>query len=262
MSLKDLESMIEGSGQSEATDRPIIVVVDDDALVRNSLETVLKDKYEVRTCPNGVEGVRSVDQNTSCVILDVRMPTHDGFWVCKHLRKRAPDVPIIFYSAYQDLKDPYDIINEHHPFGYVVKGDTLSTLLVLVANAVRHSERLREGRRTIARLLVAREQMRELQGELGNGSSSDAARSEPPTDRPSSVGPASRSAARPATGSPDRPSARPPAPPARPSSGSPASAPTRPSAFPPPSAPPAPGSSSTEPSSSTRPGRSSKGSVR
>ncbi len=225
MSLKDLEGMIEGQPPSEPGDRPVVVVVDDDVLVRNSLETVLKDRYEVRTCPNGIEGVRSVDPNTSCVILDVRMPTHDGFWVCKHLRKRAPEVPIVFYSAYQDLKDPYEIINEYHPFGYVVKGDTLSTLLVLVANAVRHSERLREGRLTIARLRVAREKMRELQGELGNGNSSDQGRSEAPPDRSSSVGPSARAAARPPTIPPARPSVppashpspRPPYPPSGPS---------------------------------------------
>ncbi len=44
----------------------------------------------------------------------------------------------------------------------MVKGETLSTLLVLIANAVRHSERLREGRRTIVRLREAREKVREL----------------------------------------------------------------------------------------------------
>jgi DNA-binding NtrC family response regulator len=155
--------------------------------VRSSLDTVLRDKYEVRSCSNGLEGVRTVDDHTSCVILDVRMPTHDGFWVCKHLRKRAPDVPIIFYSAYQDAKDPYEIINEYHPFGYVVKGDTLATLLSLVANAVRHSDRLREGRRTVERLREAREQLRDLhEGPAGEPSQ---AAVKPPSIPP---GPASR----------------------------------------------------------------------
>jgi DNA-binding NtrC family response regulator len=183
MSLKDLEKMIR-SHEGQDGDRPIIVVVDDDELVRGSLETVLRDKYEVKSCSNGLEGVRTVDDNTSCVILDVRMPTHDGFWVCKHLRRRAPDVPIIFYSAYQDVKDPYEIINEHHPFGYVVKGDTLATLLTLVSNAVRHSQRVRDGRRTIERLREAREQLRDLHGDgtdAGSGRTSTRPSSPPPS---------------------------------------------------------------------------------
>jgi DNA-binding NtrC family response regulator len=211
MSLKDLEKMIR-SESGHSSDRPIIVVVDDDALVRSSLETVLQDKYDVRSCSNGLEGVRTVDDNTSCVILDVRMPTHDGFWVCKHLRRRAPDVPIIFYSAYQDVKDPYEIINEYHPYGYVVKGDTLASLLSLVANAVRHSERLRDGRRTVERLRDAREQLRDLH-----------------TDRPS-VGPSDppasgsfRPSSPPSAGPPSRPSSVPPAP----TTGRPSKGPTR-----------------------------------
>jgi DNA-binding NtrC family response regulator len=162
MSLKDLETMIEADPKSAPGDRPTVVVVDDDALVRDSLQSVLQDKYDVRTYPGALEAVGAIDNETSCVILDVKMPTHDGFWVSKQLRKRTPDIPIIFHSAYQDLKDPYEIINNYHPFGYVVKGDTLSTLLVLIANAVRHSDRLREGRRTIVRLREAREKVREL----------------------------------------------------------------------------------------------------
>ncbi len=160
--LKDLETMIQADPERAPGHRPTVAVVDDDVSVRDSLQTILQDKYDVRTCPSGVEAVRTIDGDTSCVILDVKMPTHDGFWVSKQLRKRSPDIPIIFHSAYQDLKDPYQIINDYHPFGYVVKGETLSTLLVLIANAVRHSERLREGRRTIVRLREAREKVREL----------------------------------------------------------------------------------------------------
>lgn len=162
MSLEDLESLVESGAKNGALDGPIVVVIDDDPSIRNSLGTVLKDKYDVRTCSSGVEGVRLVNKSTSCVILDVRMPTHDGFWVCKHLRRRVPDVPIIFHSAHQDVKDPYEIINEFHPFGYVVKGDTLAGLLALVARAVKHSSRLSEGRRTVERLREARAQLKDV----------------------------------------------------------------------------------------------------
>lgn len=156
-------------------------MVDDDPSIRNSLEKVLEDKYTVRTCADGIEAVRAVNEDTHCVILDVRMPTYDGFWVCKHLRKRASDVPIIFYSAYQNLKDPLEVINEFHPFGYVVKGDTLTTLLRQVANAVKHSKRLRESRRTVEQLRQAREQAREVGGQLKKRSSS------PPAKGPSNT---------------------------------------------------------------------------
>jgi DNA-binding NtrC family response regulator len=159
MSLDDLDKLIEGAAPRAPEDRPIVVVVDDDASVRDSLQTVLKDTYQVRTCKNAVEGIRATGDDADCVILDVKMPTNDGFWLAKQLRRNVPDVPIIFHSAYQDLKDPYEIINEFRPFGYVVKGDSLATLLKLIADAVRHAQRTRKGRETLDRLRDAREQM-------------------------------------------------------------------------------------------------------
>jgi DNA-binding NtrC family response regulator len=145
VSLKDLEKLL-GSAQTGASvGRPVVVVIDDDVIVRNSIARVLKATYDVRACADGVHGVLETDKHTSCVILDVRMPRHDGFWVCKQLQNKAPDVPIIFHSAYQDAKAPSQIVDEFHPFGYVVKGEKVGELLSIVAKAVEHTERLREG---------------------------------------------------------------------------------------------------------------------
>jgi DNA-binding NtrC family response regulator len=144
VSLDDLEKFIESRQKGRSTDRPIVLVIDDDRGIRQALARVLKAKYEVLLCADGAQGVRETDKSTSCVILDVRMPTHNGFWVCKQLSKKAPDVPIIFHSAHQDAKGPREVINEFHPFGYVVKGEKIADLLALVARAVKHSERIKE----------------------------------------------------------------------------------------------------------------------
>jgi len=155
--LDDLERLVDGGPKGQAAGRPIVVVIDDDAGIRNSLSRVLKAKYEVRTWPDGPKGVLGVDKNTSCIILDVRMPTHDGFWVGRQIRKKAPDVPIIFHSAYQDSKNPYEIINELHPYGFVIKGEKVAELLSLVHSAVKYSERLKDGRRSSGHLRAASE---------------------------------------------------------------------------------------------------------
>jgi len=123
--------------------------------------------------------VHETDKNASCVILDVRMPRHDGFWVCKHIRKKAPDVPIIFHSAYQDVRDPFDVMNEFHPFGYVMKGESLADLLSLVGNAVKHSLRLKETQRTVDRLRDARDRLKAVR-EKGSVASPDPSISDRP----------------------------------------------------------------------------------
>lgn len=160
MSLDDLEKLVDAIPRTRAEDRAKVVIVDDDASIRSSLMAVLEGDYEVRACRNAVDAIREIDEATDCVILDVKMPGHDGFWVAEQLRSRQQDVAIIFHSAYQDVKDPYEVINEFRPFGYLVKGESLASLLDLVAKACRFSQRIRSRQKTLDRLREARDQVR------------------------------------------------------------------------------------------------------
>ncbi|WP_437809328.1 response regulator [Sorangium sp. So ce1078] len=131
------------------TSRPRVVVVDDDAVIRKSLFGLLGAQYQVTACASAKEGIHAVDDETCAVILDVKMGRHDGFWACDQIRMKCSDVPVIFYSAYQDAKDPYDIINDHRPFGYVTKSGDIKRLLDAVEAAVGLHLRILEGKRTI-----------------------------------------------------------------------------------------------------------------
>jgi DNA-binding NtrC family response regulator len=162
VSLDDLEKLVDAAPRAKAESHPRVVVVDDDASIRSSLQAVLEGDYDVRTCKSAVEAVREIDDDTDCVILDVKMPAHDGFWVAEQLRSRHEDVAIIFHSGYQDVKDPYEVINEFRPFGYVVKGASLAALLDLVSKACRISQRVRARQKTLDRLREAREQVRNV----------------------------------------------------------------------------------------------------
>jgi DNA-binding NtrC family response regulator len=124
-------------GGRASPDRHPIVVIDDDETSRNSLAFILADQYHVTVCASAKEGVAAVHEDVCAVILDVRMPEQDGFSACAEIRQKVPDVPVIFYSAYQSVKDPYEIINDHHPFGYVTKGDDLQKIVKLVNMAVK-----------------------------------------------------------------------------------------------------------------------------
>ncbi len=127
----------DNSPDAPKLDHPPILIVDDDAGIRKSLEMLFKDRYKVLLCASAQEGVDAVHEEICAVILDVRMKGYDGFWACDEIRQKLPDMPIIFYSAYQDLKDPYRIINEHRPFGYITKHGEASQLVETVDMAVR-----------------------------------------------------------------------------------------------------------------------------
>lgn len=159
MPLPNLKALLaEDADDAPAPDaeaRAAIVVVDDDATVRRALELLLEERYQVTLRGSAQEGVAAVGPDTCAVVLDVRMKGYDGFWACDEIRKRYPDVPVIFYSAYQDAKDPYRIINEHRPFGYLTKNGDSRELLEMLEVAVRlhrmtlDNKRLVEGLRRL-----------------------------------------------------------------------------------------------------------------
>jgi diguanylate cyclase (GGDEF)-like protein len=83
----------------------------------------------------------------------------DGFATFVELRQRSPDVPIIFFSAYQDLKDPLQILNEFRPFGYVLKDGNPQTLADTLASAVAHYRQSLHNKKLV-------EELRELNATL------------------------------------------------------------------------------------------------
>lgn len=151
MSFKYLDALLEEGAPSPPSRtsrpperRPVVLIIDDDSSIREALHLLMSGRYELILCASAKEGVAAFNREVSAVVLDVKMEIYDGFWACDELRKLQADIPIIFYSAYQDAKDPYQIINQHRPFGYIVKDgnpkrllDTLDTAVRLYQSAVR-----------------------------------------------------------------------------------------------------------------------------
>ena len=85
--------------------RERIIVVDDDALFRESLERNLGDAgYQVIGFEGGEAALAEI-ANTGTpdlVVLDWRMPGITGIEVLRRLRVTAPDLPVIFLTALSD----------------------------------------------------------------------------------------------------------------------------------------------------------------
>ena len=78
-----------------------ILVIDDDALIRQSLETALtRPGHLVRSAGDGVEGLKLFRaQAADLVITDLVMPEQDGLATIMDLRRIAPDLRIIAISG-------------------------------------------------------------------------------------------------------------------------------------------------------------------
>jgi FixJ family two-component response regulator len=90
------------AGQEQKTiEKPLVVVVDDDESVRESLPDLLKEfGFEVLSFSSAEEFLASggVDR-TNCLLLDIAMPGMSGVELQKELKNRGHKIPIIFITA-------------------------------------------------------------------------------------------------------------------------------------------------------------------
>jgi FixJ family two-component response regulator len=87
-----------------ATERPLLSVVDDDEMLRESLPDLLGEfGFMARAFSSGQEFLSSdyVDE-TKCLILDVAMPRMSGLDLQEELKRRGQAIPIIFISGQKD----------------------------------------------------------------------------------------------------------------------------------------------------------------
>ena len=86
--------------------KPVILVVEDDAPVRNLMSTTLKTHdYKYLTAPNGREAVMlTSSHNPDVIFLDLCLPDMDGVEVIRQIRSWS-NVPIIVISARSEDDD-------------------------------------------------------------------------------------------------------------------------------------------------------------
>ncbi len=81
-----------------------VLIIEDDQEIADLVAMHLTDlSFECEQTGDGREGAeRAVAGNFSLVILDIMLPSMDGFEVCKHIRKEREDLPILMLTAKTD----------------------------------------------------------------------------------------------------------------------------------------------------------------
>jgi two-component system OmpR family response regulator len=92
-----------GDGPGEAR----LLVVEDEPTILELLSGSLRFAgFEVMTAASGAEALRAVAASRpDLVLLDIMMPDGDGFEVMRRLRSAGPDVPVIFLSARDGVRE-------------------------------------------------------------------------------------------------------------------------------------------------------------
>jgi CheY-like chemotaxis protein len=123
-----------------AADAGLILLVDDEELVRESTSLMLEVAgYSVRVAGDGREAVaifREHRDEIACVILDVSMPRLDGLASLRELRSLRPDVCVVLSSGYsrQDVTARFEDVPVT---AFIKKPYEMNELLAAVQRATR-----------------------------------------------------------------------------------------------------------------------------
>jgi DNA-binding NtrC family response regulator len=84
-----------------------VLIIDDEASIRESLETLLDtDGYSVYCAASGEEGLTRLSEHpVDAVLLDFALPDRNGLDVLSDIRERYPDLPVIMITAYGTLEN-------------------------------------------------------------------------------------------------------------------------------------------------------------
>ncbi len=111
------------SQTENTTNKKNILVVDDSSIVRNYLEKLLNEKYQISMAENGkiaIDMLSPEEPNIDAILLDLMMPEIDGFGVLEYLAGRNLNIPVIIISG-DNTKETINRAFEYHVVDIIEK---------------------------------------------------------------------------------------------------------------------------------------------
>ncbi len=144
-----------------------ILAVDDERANLNLLRRTLYRDYDVELAENGPSALEFIKQNSvDMIITDQRMPGMTGIQFLVESLKVRPKSLRMILTAYADIKDIIDSINQAQVYRYILKPWAPDELRITVAKAFEHYRLEQENLRLIAELKKSLEDLKQAQQEL------------------------------------------------------------------------------------------------
>jgi DNA-binding NtrC family response regulator len=105
------------------SDKPEILLIDDEPIVLDSLKILFKRDYKVLTAESGEQGIAEIKKhpNVKVVISDQRMPGLLGHETLREIKKISPHSIRILLTGYSDLEAILQSVNSGEVFRYINK---------------------------------------------------------------------------------------------------------------------------------------------
>lgn len=115
--------------------KPRVLVIDDEASIRNSLAPILEDEgFDVFTASDGPKGLDVIKtEMPDAVLLDIWMPGMDGLEVLAEARKKYPDLQFIIMSGHGTIETAVKA-TKLGAFDFIEKPLSLEKVVIMLNN--------------------------------------------------------------------------------------------------------------------------------
>lgn len=102
--------------------RPRVLIIDDEAAIRESLEILLElEGFVVAAAPDGEKGLQALEESVfDLVLLDLALPGQSGFEILQTIRSRHSNIPVVMITAYGTVQNVVEAM-QHGANNFVQK---------------------------------------------------------------------------------------------------------------------------------------------
>ena len=124
----------------------LILIVDDDDMIRNALYELLEEHHLCHTAENAKKAISFLEEEEYDVVLsDLSMPGLSGLELLAYIRQRQPNTPVIIISGIGDTEHSEGIFNMG-AFHYLLKPFKLDDVEASIERALEYRRLLIEGK--------------------------------------------------------------------------------------------------------------------
>ncbi len=125
-----------------------ILIIDDEEVLREVLETVLRrEGFDVVTAASGEEGLSLLDrEEIDLIILDMMLPGMSGAEALRVIKETDPDIPVVIITAYSSIDGAIDAM-KRGAFHYIPKPFKNEEVVLTVTKALEQRRLSSENRR-------------------------------------------------------------------------------------------------------------------
>jgi two-component system response regulator GlrR len=131
--------------QQEIVQPSVLLVDDDESLLRLMAIRLRGEGYAVQSAESGKDALRMLNtQNVDVVLSDLRMPGLDGLSLFEEIMSIGKDIPVILMTAHGTIQDAVEA-TQRGVFGFLTKPIDHDELRALLKKAVSQTQTLQKG---------------------------------------------------------------------------------------------------------------------